>query len=424
MSVTHTIASVVVVLAFALPGPVPAEESAPLRLADVISRAKGENPEIRGARERARAAAFAPARASAYDDPTFAYEAWNAPESFDVTRADNGIFKLSQKLPFPGKRTLAGAVAAEDAEVARREADAVELEVVASVKRAYYDLWLAHQNLLVYARDRDLVERFARIAEGRYAVGAVSQPDVLRAQMELTRLANRITTETLAAERARAELNALLSRGPGESLGVPEDPPSPKLGQTAERWVALALERRPEISAQGAAIARDEKSVRAARLDYLPDFELQASRFVNYRSRDGWGAMAMVSIPFVQRGKYDAALGEAEARLASTQADHRKLEDLVRREVTQAFLRARSALLQYELLTTTHIPLAEQALASSEVSYQTGKIDFLSLIDSVRAIESVHLEHFLSEKEFEHALADLERAVGGKLEREGDERGK
>jgi outer membrane protein TolC len=51
------------------------------------------------------------------------------------------------------------------------------------------------------------------------------------------------------------------------------------------------------------------------------------------------------------------------------------------------------------------------------MAYQTGKLDFLSLIDSVRAIESVHLEHVEAEASFEKAFADLERAVGGPLER-------
>jgi outer membrane protein TolC len=54
-------------------------------------------------------------------------------------------------------------------------------------------------------------------------------------------------------------------------------------------------------------------------------------------------------------------------------------------------------------------------LRASQIAYETGKIDFLSLIDSVRAIESVHLEHIQAEAEFQRAYADLGRAVGGRL---------
>jgi outer membrane protein, heavy metal efflux system len=145
------------------------------------------------------------------------------------------------------------------------------------------------------------------------------------------------------------------------------------------------------------------------------------SRFVNYQSRDGFGAMASVTLPFAYRGKYEAELGEARASLASAEAERRQVEDGVAREVRQAFLRAKTALLQRELLVTTHVPLAEQALGASEIGYQTGRLDLLSLIDGLRAVESTHLEHVEAEAEFQKALADLERAVGAPLE-EGDVR--
>lgn len=395
-----------------------AEPSLPaLRLADVLAEASERNPAIAAARERAKAASFMPAQASAYDDPMLSWESWNAPELFDVGRADNNIVKLSQRVPFPGKRSLAGRIAERDAEVADRRADAVEIQIVASVKRAYYALWQAHQKLRIYSRDKDLVEQLAKIAEQKYAVGQVSQPDVLRAQVELTRLINRVTTATLATDGAGAELRALLGRPAANALGVPEDPPAPCLDAAAELLTARALEKRPELAAAAAVVTREDEKVRLARLDYFPDFEFAVSRFFNFNHRDGVGAMASLSLPIAYKSKYDAGLAEARARLKFAQAELRRQQDRVRKEVEQAFLGARTALLQRDLYLTTHIPQAEQALRASEIAYQTGKVDFLSLIDSVRAIESVHLEHVEAEADFEKALADLERAVGEPIEK-------
>ncbi|MGH7820898.1 MAG: TolC family protein, partial [Candidatus Binatia bacterium] len=364
-----------------------------LRLDDVIDQARRENPAIRAAGERATAATHVPSRVSAYDDPILSHEAWNAPESFRIDQADNNISKLTQRIPFPGKRTVARAIAEHDSERAHEALGQTELEVIAAVKRAYYELWQAHQNLLIYSRDKDLVQRFAQIAERKYAVGQVSQPDVLKAQVELTRLINRVTTETLAVDSARAELNALLSRSPDEPLGVPEDPAPPRLDQPLDGLTERALRDRPEIRAQAAAVEREEAKVKMAKLDYLPDFELSLSRFINFESRNGFGAMASVSIPIAYKYKYDAALAEARAELAAARAELRQLEDRARREVKQGFLRAQTALLQLDLFVGTHIPQSEQALEASDIGYRTGKIDFLSLIDSVRAVEAVHLEH-------------------------------
>ena len=392
--------------------PAPAETSERLLLSDVIAEVRDHNPDIKAARDRVAAAKAKPAQVSAYDDPMISYEAWNAPESFRVDHADNNIFRLSQKIPFPGKRSLAGTMAERDAAMAEQNLRSVELDAIAAATRAYYDLWMVHQDILIYSRDKDLVERFAKVAEQKYAVGQVSEPDVLRAQVELTRLINRVTTETLAADSARAALNALLSRAEDEPLGIPEDPPEPKLETSLDGLVALALKNRPELVAQQAAIAREESGVRLAKLNYLPDFELSAGRFVNFRARDGVGAMVSVSVPIAYKSKYDAAVTEAESRLSAARNDLRRVEDAIRREVKQAFVSARTALEQRNLFVSTHIPQAELALRGTQAGYETGKVDFLSLIDSVRAIESVHTEHIEAAAAFEKSFADLQRAVG------------
>jgi outer membrane protein TolC len=384
----------------------------PLRLEEVVAEALRHNPALRAVRARAAGAATVPTRVSALDDPVVSWEAWNFPDGVRVDRADNNIFRLSQRLPFPGKRGLAGAVAARDAEVAGREADAAALDVVAAVKAAYWDLWRAHQVLHVYARERGIMDRFAQIAEQRYAAGGATQADAVRAQVELTRLLNRESTQRLAVTEAEAELNALLSREAGVPLGVPEEPANPRLDATPEALTRLALADRPELAGLAAAVAREEAGVRLARRDYLPDFEVAGSRFLNYGADDGFGAFFSVTVPLAYKRKYDAALSEAEARLASAQAERRRLEDAVRRDVAQGWARARAALLQHELLVHTHIPQAEQALRVTESGYQTGALDFGALTDTARTIETIHLEHYDAAAAFEKALAALERAVG------------
>src|SRR5262245_66254459 len=126
MSRSRFLVSMMFVLAFARPG---RGAEPPLRLDDVVAEAEAANPTIRVAAERARAAAAMPARAAAWDDPTVSWESWNFPDSFRLDHADNNIVRLSQKIPFPGKRGLAGAVAEHEADVERRETDAVALDV-------------------------------------------------------------------------------------------------------------------------------------------------------------------------------------------------------------------------------------------------------------------------------------------------------
>ncbi len=400
--------------------PARAAVAEPLRLADVIAEAIECNPALQAARARARAAAAVPAQASAFDDPTVTWESWNAPDAFRVDRAENNYFRVAQKIPFPGKRGLAGTIATREADTVAREADGVALDLVAMVTRAFADLWQVHEALAIYRREQSLLERFAHTAERKYGVGEVSQTDVLRAQVELTRLVHRVSTGVFAIASAGAELNALLSREPAAPLGAPEEIAPPLLDDAPAALTARALERRPELAAQRAAVAREEAATRLADRNYWPDFEFSVGRFVNFDAEDGFGAMASVTIPFAYRRKYDASAAEAAARREAARADLRRVQDIVRREVEQAYLRVKSARLQHDLFVTTHIPQAEQTLRVSESAYQTGAVDFLTLLDTLRTVEMVHTEHVDAATDLLKATADLERAVG---DGEGDAAG-
>lgn len=399
-----------------------AEESAlsgeTLALEQVIAHAQERNPAIQVARNRLSAARQVPDQVSAYEDPTVSWEAFNAPENFRIDRTDNNIVRLSQRIPFPGKLRLKGEIASKEAERMEAELKAVEIDIVAQIKKAYFDLWLTYQNLAVYRRNRELVAQFARITEQKYAVGQVSQPDVLRAQVELTRLVNRVTTENLALGKARARLNALLSRSPEAPLGMPQSPPQPPAVPYAMAELeALALANRPELLAQIRALEKEGLAVDLARKAYYPNFEVSVARFENFGQRNGFGVGVSASIPLAFKYKYDAGVGEATANRQAAQSELWRLRDQTLFEVKQGLVETETALEQLNLFLHTHIPQAEQALESSEISYQTGMLDFLSVIDSVRAVEQVHLEHLTAAANFEKAWADLERAVGQELSR-------
>jgi outer membrane protein TolC len=388
-----------------------------LSLASTLAYAQAHNPSIQAVRERLLAAQERPVQASALDDPMFTYEGFNIPENFDPTRTDNTILKLSQKFPFPGKRRLRGEVATHEAAIVQEELRMAEVTTHAEVTKAYYDLWQVHQNLLVYSRDKELMAQFATIAEKKYAVGQVSQPDVLRAQVELTRLINRVTTETLRLGEVRATLNGLLSRSPDAPLGVPHDAPDPIVSRSLAELAELTVKAKPEIAARTVAIERDAAALALAQKAYFPDFEVYVERFINSGRNDGFGLIVSASIPLAYREKYDAGVAEARAQLNAGKAELRAVRDKALAEVKSALVRAETAVELVNLFAQTHIPQAEQALDSSRIGYQTGKVDFLSLIDSLRVVEQVHLEHTAAAANFEKAYADLERAVGQKLPR-------
>ena len=121
-----------------------------LELDAVLAYAQEHNPAIQVAKSRLLAARKVPAQASAYEDPMVTWESWNAPESFQLNEADNNIFRLSQKIPFPGKLRLKGEIASKEAERMVAGLKVTEIDTVAQLKKAYYDLWLVYRSLEVY----------------------------------------------------------------------------------------------------------------------------------------------------------------------------------------------------------------------------------------------------------------------------------
>lgn len=392
----------------------------PLRLDDVVAIALRDNPAIAGAGQRAEALGARPAQVSALDDPTLSWEAWDIPESLRVDAAENNIFRLNQKLPFPGKRRLAGEAASHEAEAAGEDVRTTRLEVRAAVTSAYADLWLAGERARIITRDRVLFERSARTAESQYAIGQTAQADVLRAQVELTHSVIEERTAGLAIEAARAELNALLSRTPDAPLGDPEPPLVQRIDTPLPALIERALASRPELAGQRAMIDRETSGVALAELGYWPDFEVSVGRFLNYGRSDGFGAMASVTLPFAHLDKYRAAVGEARVRVHGAETALRSLQDGVRRDVAQAYAKAKTAALEYELARTTHVPHAEQAVQTSEAAYASGSVDFASLLDALRTMQDIHLQHAEAAADYLRARAMLERAVGGPLDAAGE----
>jgi len=391
--------------------------SGPLSLADVVAYAREHNPDLEAARQRASAARPVPAQAAAWDDPTVAAESWNSPRAVPYDEAENNILKLSQRLPFPGKLTAKGRMAERDADIADADTRMTELAVVQATKEAYWELWALDRRVEVLQRDLELARALSSGAAQRYAAGTGLQPDALRADVERTHIATRVATTRLAREAALARLNELLSRAPEEPLGAPRDPGPQPVPGPLDRLVALARAHRPEVAARTAAIARDQEAVSLARRQYLPDFDLTFERFYNRDQRDGYGAMIGMTLPWAFAYRRNAGLDEARARLGAEEAMQRRAHDQIASSVKTALSALQAAAAEHELLVATHVPQAEQAFAASRDAYAAGQLDFTALVDTLRMVESTHIEHYDAAAAFEKAYAALEAAVGTELPR-------
>lgn len=416
-----------VLIAVALTVPVAAaDEAAPEALpADpvlgaLVQEALLNNPDLRAAAEAVVAAQARPLQAGALADPmvalTYTNDGWGA----TLGRRDMTTLGVmaSQDLPWPGKRSLRALIAAREADEVAQQLARAQLSVAAAVRRACYALQLSRVRLEIAREQAELGLDMEGAARARYTVGQGSQPDVLRALIEATRI-GQVEAEQRAEEAVRvAELNRLLGRpqdAPVDTAAVALRPLREPFDGVLERLRALS----PERAAAHAAVERARLAVALARKDFRPDFTVQAG----YMNRGGldamWQAGVGIRLP-LSRARRRSALSEAEARLRAAEARAESVE-LQLRFRTQERLARLTALEQMAALYESGVvPQDRIAVEAALAGYQSGRAPFVSVLAALGtlysdrgAVAQLHAAHGQLRATIEEASLDVAAEMPG-----------
>lgn len=388
------------------------------KLGDLLAEALRSNPEILAARKAVEAAQARIVQARSLDDPELDIESWSIPlnQPGNFNKANTHMVNLRQRLPFPGKLRLRGEVATQERTMAAARYRAKEREVIAAVKKGYYDLFMADRELQISQEQLDLVERILKTAEVRYAVGKVTQQDVLKAQVEQSDLINRLIIAEQARATAEARLNTLLNRQTDSPIGrtTEREPPATPFEQ-ADLY-KLALDSSPQLQEAASGITQAERSHELAiKNQKYPDFTVGLGYWYVPQAdfQHTYTGMLTFTIPFFwTKPKHDKEVEEASAQIARAEASYRAMKNLAFLEVRESLTKLNAAKKSVTLYQTGLFPQAELSLKAAEAAYQTGRLEFTGLLEAERALRDVRLGYYRTLVALEQSLADLERAVG------------
>jgi len=390
----------------------------PVTLTVLLEEAIERNPELVALRAQVDVVRQRPGQERFLDAPMAEAQIWQWPfNSLNPADTNMYMFMVTQDLPGRGKRDLRAAVAEKDVALAGADVAVRTREIINQVKQAYASLYIARQAIRVHLDSIELLRQITDIAQAKYAAGRISQQDVLKPTVELSRLHGAIITFDEQARLASARLNILRNLPPETPIGPLIEPREQTILPTSADLQRLALERQPELQRAGIEIERAEAELAAARSEYKPDFSIQGGYMLMPRMTDAWMARVGITWPRApwSRGRIDARVAEHSAAIQAAKARLQVLENVVRLGVQEAYVRARSAQDRAALLRTTIVPQSRQTLDVSRVAYQTDRVEFQALIDNERVLLDAQLEYFRALSDFEQALADLERAVGADL---------
>jgi cobalt-zinc-cadmium efflux system outer membrane protein len=390
----------------------------PVSLANLLQEALEKNPELVALRAQVDVVKQRPSQARYLDAPIAEAQIWQWPfNSINPADTNMYMFTVTQDLPGRGKRQLRAAVAEKDVALAESDIAIRARDVVNQIKQAYASLFIARRAIQVHLDSVDLLRQIADVSQAKYTTGRISQQDVLKPVVELSRLHTDIILFEEQAKLASARLNVLLNRSPEAPIGPLVEPQEQTVLPATADLQRLALDRQPALQRARLEIERAEAELASVQGEYKPDFSVQGGYMLMPRMTDAWTARVGITWPKApwSRGKIDARVAEKSAAIHAAKARVQAIENTIRLAVQEAFVRANSAQDRAALLRTTIQPQSQQTLEVSRVAYQTDRVDFQALIDNQRVLLDVNLDYFRALSDFTQALADLERAVGADL---------
>ena len=390
-----------------------------LKLDEVVKVALEKNPAVRSASHTVSAERAKVPQASALPDPTFGVGWMGNPRPFSVQTGDPSSYRsvsAMQMLPFPGKRSLRGQIASKEVDASQWDLEAVRRRVVADVKTAYYDYWYYDKAIRTTQENRDLLTKLSEIAEARYRVGKGMQADVLRSQVEISMLLQKLTTLEQQRATAQVRLNTLLSRDPGSPLPPAADVTGPSpLAYSLDELYKLAGENDPEFQRMQKMFERNQLAMNLAHKDYLPDLSVGYMYEQRPAMPDMHGFTFTVNIPVFYKSKQREEVRQAkeEELSASSARDNRKNELYF--DLKQNYLAAKASENLLKLFSQGVVPQSSLALESSMSAYQVGNVDFLTLIGNFTTVLNYQTDYYRELANYQTSLARMEALTGADL---------
>jgi outer membrane protein TolC len=393
-------------------GPAFAEESS-LTLQSLVEEALLRNPSIQAASRQWEASQAIIPQVQSLPDPNLLLGYQRMPM---MEPLEGPVYGFSQKFPFPGKLGLKGEVAARHADRIEQMYYATRLNVISRLKQHYWDLHFIHKGIEIVEKNKLLLMQFEQTANARYSVGKTAQQDVFRAQVELSRVLDRLAVLEQQKESLHAAINRILNRPPIGPLGTPEaihlTPIPQDLPELARRAEAFS----PILLASAKNVAQGEESVSLARKEYFPDFNLSALGTRNERiNENGYQLMFGIQIPLFYQTKQREGVNQAVADLSRAREDLTATRQDLLFQVKDAFERAQRATRLVKIVGKAIIPQATLALQSAQAGYSVDKVDFLTLLNNLLTLQENELELHGEMVEHEKAVARLEELTGGPL---------
>jgi outer membrane protein TolC len=268
----------------------------------------------------------------------------------------------------------------------------------------------------------ELLKHLESVAQAKFRAGS-DVTGVVKAQVELGKLEDSLLSLEDLKTPIVAKLNVAMNRPVDEEIPWPKNFTTSDVNFTDQEVIAILDEGNPELLALAAKVSEQKKSLALAKKEFWPDVTVGVDYLgtgdarmsgVTDSGKDAVMVTGAINIP-LWWGKYRAGVREAQARRNGAIRSLENRENVLESDLKMSLYKFHDAKRKISLFGKTLTPLAKNSLEVAEQAYETGKADFLQLIDAQRLLLDIQLSHQRALTDREQRLAEIEMLLGRDL---------
>jgi len=388
-------------------------------LAAYLQTALEQNYEIRAAQTRWEESVAKIGQAGSLPDPKLGVEYFLQPIE-TRTGPQEASLSLSQSFPWFGRLTLEEQLKQAESAVAQARLADTRLMVARRVKETYIEYGYLSQAGEITSEIHELMSYLEGVARTKYASGGSRYTDVLKIQIELSRLADRIRSLEDNATPVRVMLNSLMGVDRDLARPKPDALPTIVLTKRDDEIIALARQYSPKLLAGQQRIAQGQTNLEIADTDFYPSFTATVKTIFTGEAEfgnppdsgsDPVVAGLVVNLP-VFRERRHSAMAEKRAAIGSARNELEQTVKSLEAEIELSLFRYRDAERRLNLYQGDLIPKVRQELEVSLEAFQGGQYSILELIDAEKNWFNFELAAIRARADMAKEVAMLEGLVG------------
>ena len=330
---------------------------------------------------------------------------------------------VQQTFPWIGKLQDREDAAAKGALAAWYRYQETQLMVVEQVIIALQNLNYLDKAIGITKESNALLQSFEEVVRARYRVGAGSHPELIRVQVELGQLEDRVFGLEALRPSYVASLNALLNRSPDSEVISGISLPNAVVSGSAEENSQLAHEWSPMLQSIKQRVEQARIGTKVAQKDSYPDLTVGVEYIVTDEAANpsiaesGDDPIMLtfgINLP-IWREKYDAGVRESIANRLSISRELDSVENQLSAQVYKAWFEHTDADRRVGLYEDSLIPKAQESISASLAGFRSGDSAFLDLLDTQRTLLEFSISAERARADRGKALATLNRLVGRPL---------